>query len=129
MARNKVIDIAQLVDNQPLRLFHIKLVVLAFVVMISDGFDLQAIGYAAPGLVQQWHIDRATLGPIFTASLVGMLIGAPLFGSVGDRFGRRFAILTGVFIYGVFTVASATAETQTQLLALRFLTGIGLGGV
>jgi MFS transporter, AAHS family, 4-hydroxybenzoate transporter len=58
-----------------------------------------------------------------------MLIGAPLFGSIGDRFGRRFAILTGVFIYGVFSLASAASETQMQLLALRFLTGLGLGGV
>jgi AAHS family 4-hydroxybenzoate transporter-like MFS transporter len=69
------------------------------------------------------------LGPIFTASLIGMLIGAPLFGWVGDRYGRRFAILTGVFIYGGFTLASAGAETQPELLMLRFFTGLGLGGV
>jgi AAHS family 4-hydroxybenzoate transporter-like MFS transporter len=126
---NKMVDVGRLVDEQPIRAFHIKLVILLFFVLISDGFDLQAIGYAAPGLVKLWHIDRSALGPVFTASLVGMLFGAPLFGWVGDRYGRRFAILFGVFIYGIFALASAASQTQPELLALRFLTGVGLGGV
>jgi AAHS family 4-hydroxybenzoate transporter-like MFS transporter len=58
-----------------------------------------------------------------------MLIGAPLFGWVGDRYGRRSALLAGVFIYGVVTLATAASQTQTQLLVLRFITGLGLGGV
>jgi MFS transporter, AAHS family, 4-hydroxybenzoate transporter len=129
MGADRVVDVGRLVDEQPLRAFHIKLVVLLFCVLISDGFDLQSIGYAAPGLVKLWQIDRSALGPVFTASLVGMLIGAPLFGWAGDRYGRRFAILAGVFIYGTVTLAAAASQTQTQLLALRFITGLGLGGV
>src|ERR1700722_9045552 len=129
MGATRTVDVGRLVDEQPIRAFHVKLVILLFCVLISDGFDLQAIGYAAPGLVKLWHIDRSALGPVFTASLGVLLFGAPLFGWVGDRYGRRFAILAGVFIYGVFTLASAASETQTQLLALRFITGLGLGGV
>ena len=129
MATDRQVDVGRLVDEQPVRTFHIKLILLLFCVLISDGFDLQAIGFTAPGLVKLWHIDRSALGPIFTASLVGMLIGAPLFGWVGDRYGRRFAILSGVFIYGIFTLVSAASETQSQLLVLRFITGLGLGGV
>ena len=52
MAAPKVVDVGRLVDEQPIRAFHIKLVLLLFCVLISDGFDLQAIGYAAPGLVK-----------------------------------------------------------------------------
>jgi AAHS family 4-hydroxybenzoate transporter-like MFS transporter len=129
MAANRIVDVGRLVDAQPVRAFHVKLIILLFLVLISDGFDLQSIGYAAPGLVKQWHIDRAALGPVFSASLVGMLFGAPLFGWVGDRYGRRFALLTGVLIYGVVTLAAAASQTQTQLLVLRFITGLGLGGV
>jgi AAHS family 4-hydroxybenzoate transporter-like MFS transporter len=129
MGAGKIVDVGRLVDEQPIRAFHVTLVILLFFVLISDGFDLQAIGFAAPGLVKLWHIDRSALGPVFTASLFGMLIGAPLFGWVGDRYGRRFAILSGVLIYGVFTLAAALSETQSQLLALRFVTGLGLGGV
>ncbi|HTH97237.1 MAG TPA: MFS transporter [Stellaceae bacterium] len=129
MAKSTIVDINELVDRQPIHAFHIKIVALLFAVMISDGFDLQAIGYAAPGLVKQWHMSREALGPVFSASLVGMLIGAPLFGWAGDRYGRRVALLSGVFIYGGFTLASAFAQNEPQLLALRFVTGLGLGGV
>ena len=129
MAANGIVDVGRLVDAQPVRAFHVKLIILLFCVLISDGFDLQAIGYAAPGLVKLWHIDRAALGPVFSASLVGMLIGAPLFGWLGDRYGRRNALLAGVLIYGVVTLASAASQTLTQLLVLRFITGLGLGGV
>jgi len=129
VAAAKVIDVDALIDRQPLRSFHIKIVIVLFLVMVSDGYDLQSIGFAAPGIVRMLQIDRTMLGPVLSASLVGMLIGAPLFGWVGDRFGRRVAILSGVLIYGVVTLVSAAANSLPELLVLRFLTGVGLGGV
>lgn len=129
MAEHRIIEIGEFIDRQPLRPFHIKLVVVLFLVMLSDGYDLQSIGFAAPGIVKTLQVDRTMLGPVFSASLVGMLFGAPLFGWLGDRFGRRVAILSGVLIYGTVTLVAATANSLTELLVLRFLTGIGLGGV
>jgi AAHS family 4-hydroxybenzoate transporter-like MFS transporter len=76
---NKVIDIGQLIDNQPIRPFHIKIVFIVFLVMLSDGYDLQSIGFAAPGIVKTLNMDRTMMGPVLSASLVGMLFGAPLF--------------------------------------------------
>jgi MFS transporter, AAHS family, 4-hydroxybenzoate transporter len=129
MTGSKVINVADLIDNQPIRPFHIKLVVLIFLAMISDGYDLQAIGFAAPGIVKMLHINRAMIGPVLSASLVGILFGAPLFGWVGDRFGRRAAIIGGVFIFGIISLATAAAQTEPQFFVLRFLTGVGLSGV
>ena len=123
------VDVARLIDEQPIGRFHVGLIVLCFLVMMSDGYDLQVIGYAAPGFVKMWHIDRSTLGPVFSASLVGMLFGAPLLGWLGDRYGRRRAIIGGSFLFGVFTLASVGASTQPELMVLRFLTGLGLGGL
>src|ERR1700757_5309874 len=120
-----VIDIERFIDAQPIRAFHIKMIVIVFIAMLSDGYDLQAIGFAAPGIVRMLHIDRSLLGPVLSASLVGMLFGAPLFGWVGGRFGRRFAILCGVFIYGMASLATSAAQNQPELLVLRFLTGLG----
>jgi len=129
MSDSKIVDVSQLIDDQPIRAFHIKLVMLVFLIMVSDGYDLQAIGFAAPGIVKLLHIDRSMLGPVFSASLVGMLFGAPLFGWIGDRFGRRPAILCGIGIFGVVSLLTAAAQNRPELLVLRFLTGIGLGGV
>jgi AAHS family 4-hydroxybenzoate transporter-like MFS transporter len=129
MSDSNVIDVSKLIDDQPIRPFHVKLVILLFLFMIADGYDLQGIGFAAPGIVKMLHIDRSALGPVFSASLVGMLFGAPLFGWIGDRFGRRPALLWGAAIFGVVSLLTAFAQDLPQLLVLRFVCGIGLGGV
>jgi len=129
MSEPKTIDIAQLIDDQPIRKFHIVLVALLFCLMLADGYDLQAIGFAAPGIVKSLGLERSALGPVFSASLVGMLFGAPFFGWVGDRFGRRPALFFGLALVGVVSLFTAEAQNLTQLLVLRFLIGIGLGGV
>jgi AAHS family 4-hydroxybenzoate transporter-like MFS transporter len=126
---DKTINIASLIDDQPVRPFHVQLVVLIFLVMISDGYDQMSIGFAAPGIAHTLHIDRSSLGAVLSASLAGMLVGAPLLGWVGDRFGRRSAILSGVFIFGIMSFVSAAAQTFVELLVLRFVTGLGLSGV
>jgi MFS family permease len=59
--------------------------------MMADGFDLLNASIAGPALIKEWGISRAALGPVFSASLVGFFVGAPFFGYLGDRFGRRLA--------------------------------------
>jgi AAHS family 4-hydroxybenzoate transporter-like MFS transporter len=129
MSEIKTVDISKLIDDQPIRPFHIILVALLFCLMLADGYDLQAIGFAAPGIVKSLGLERSALGPVFSASLVGMLFGAPLFGWIGDRFGRRPALFFGLALVGVVSLFTAGAQNLTQLLVLRFLIGIGLGGV
>jgi AAHS family 4-hydroxybenzoate transporter-like MFS transporter len=102
---------------------------LLFLALLADGFDLQAMAFAAPGLVREWGTSRAALAPALSAGLVGVLIGAPLFGLLGDRIGRKRTIVLGSVVYGLFCLATAAAGSIEQLIVLRFLTGIGLGGV
>jgi AAHS family 4-hydroxybenzoate transporter-like MFS transporter len=86
--------------------------------------------YAAPELLKQWAItDRSALGPVFSASLVGILVGSPLFGFVGDRYGRKPASIGSLVVPGGFTLAAAWARSLDQMLILRALAGVGLGGV
>lgn len=129
MARAGVIDVGRLVDEQKLSLANAKLLLLSLLAVITDGYDLQAAAYVAPELVRGWHVQRAALGPMFSAGLVGLLFGAPLFGALGDRFGRKKALVAGCFVYGLFSLAAAAAQSVDQLMALRFLTGLGLGGL
>lgn len=128
MARQNI-NVASLIDEQPLRAFHIGLVVLVFLIMISDGYDQMVVGFAAAGMVRDLHFARSVLGPIFSASLIGMLVGGPLFGWVGDRYGRRVTIVSGVMVYGIVSLAMGIAHNEWEIFALRFLTGLGLGGV
>ena len=125
----ETINITRLVDEQRINLFGLGIILISFLVMFSDGYALAAAAYAAPSIVRQWHLNRAVMGPVFSASLLGMLFGAPILGNLGDRFGRKGAILLGCLLYGVSSLAIVESHTLHQLIALRFLSGIGLGGL
>ena len=97
--------------------------------LISEGYDLQAANFAAPAIVHALGITKAQVGPLLSASLLGVLFGAALIGPWGDRWGKKRLIIAGCIAYGVLSLAAAWATTLPQLIVLRFLIGLGLGGV
>ncbi|WP_415769996.1 MFS transporter [Pseudomonas sp. LB3P38] len=121
--------LADIINDNPLSRLQIRVPLLCFLVVLLDGFDTAAIGYIAPELIQNWQIDRAQLAPAFGAGLVGMLIGSFCFGPLADKYGRKTVLLICVLIFALGTLASALSPSIAVLAGLRFLTGIGLGGV
>ena len=128
MTTNKTLDISQLIDNQKVGRFAVLLILSTWVIMLTDGYELGALAFAAPALVKAWHVERAALGPIFGASVFGIMVGSFLFGYIGDRLGRKRAIMIGVLWYGALTLVTIWATQLDQLLLLRFAAGIGVGG-
>ncbi|EPL09810.1 MFS transporter [Pseudomonas sp. CF161] len=122
-------NLTELIDQSPLSRLQIRVLVLCFLVVLLDGFDTAAIGYIAPELLQSWHIERAQLAPVFGAGLFGMLLGSFCFGPLADRHGRKSVLLVCVLIFALGTLASALSPSVEVLAVLRFITGIGLGGV
>ncbi len=90
---------------------------------------MNVISYAAPYLATAYRLDRVMVGNIFSIGLVGTMIGGFLFGYLGDRFGRRPAIILATASFGVLTLGFALAESYGALLALRLITGIAIGGM
>jgi AAHS family 4-hydroxybenzoate transporter-like MFS transporter len=130
MLEQQMVDVSRLIDERRINAFNIKLVLFSFLLVLLDGYDITAAAFAAPFLVKEWGItNMAALGPVFSASLLGVLFGSPLFGYVGDRFGRKVAIVGSCLTFGVFTLACIKAGALTDLLYLRFLAGIGIGGL
>ncbi|HTV37472.1 MAG TPA: MFS transporter [Xanthobacteraceae bacterium] len=123
------LNVSRLVDAARLRPFHFWLTFWCLLAMMADGFDLLNASIAGPALIKEWGISRAALGPVFSASLAGFFVGAPFFGYLGDRFGRRLAIISALIFIGITTFACAFATDLHELLWLRFLSGLGLGGV
>ncbi len=129
MAYAQTVDVTQLVNRQKIGRFNISLLAWSFVAVFVDGYDLGALGFAAPEMVRQWHIGRGALGPAFGAGTLGSILGALAFGVLGDLIGRKKTSIAAVLICGIFTLMTVWASGLEQLMWLRFLAGIGFGGI
>jgi AAHS family 4-hydroxybenzoate transporter-like MFS transporter len=129
MAEQAVVQVSRLLDERGLGSFQIKLLIWSLFVVLIDGYDIGAIAFAAPHLVKAWGIQPHALGPVFSSSLVGILVGSAVFGWIGDRYGRKAALIWANLLFGVFTFAASYATNLDQMFWLRLLAGIGIGGV
>src|SRR5256885_3925483 len=107
MANQPEVQVSRLLDERGLSSFQIKLLIWSFFIVLIDGYDIAAIAFAAPHLVRAWGVAPGSLGPVFSASLVGILFGSAIFGWVGDRYGRKAALIGSNLWFGAFTLAAA----------------------
>lgn len=103
-------------------------VALCFAVMVVEGFDIQAMGVAAPSLGPELKLSREVLGQALSASNIGLVIGAIAGGWLADVFGRKPVLIAAVATFGVFTLMTMQASSFEMLFAARLLTGLGFGG-
>src|SRR5215471_3242428 len=125
----EVVQVSRLLDQRGLSSFHYNLIFWCVLLSLIDGYDIAAIAFAAPHLVREWALKPGALGPVFSASLIGILFGSALFGWIGDRYGRKIALIASNLLFGVFTLIAAWSTNLDQLFWLRLLAGLGIGGV
>src|SRR3954454_5881169 len=106
-SRSGLIDVADVIDRQPIGPFQIRLLLTCATVLAVDGFDTQAIGYVAPDLARDWKLTHAALGPVFSAGLLGLMIGALIFGPLADRIGRKRIMVLSTAAFGICTLLTA----------------------
>lgn len=126
---NHPLDICAVVERSRLGTFQLCVLIQCFLCMVVDGFDIQAMAYAAPALIADWGIPKPSLGPVFSISMLGMLIGSLALGSVADKVGRRPVLVIAAFTMAALMFLTARAASVEQLLALRFITGVAMGAI
>jgi AAHS family 4-hydroxybenzoate transporter-like MFS transporter len=125
----KTVDISEIIDNSKLGAFQIGIFVLCGLCLIIDGFDVQAMGFVAPALINDWHVAAPALGPVFSAALFGVLVGSLLFSMLADKIGRRPVLIMATLFFGLMTFWAGRANSLNELLTARFIAGMGLGGI
>ncbi len=120
--------VSETIDRRPLSRFQIVTMILCGTVIVLDGFDTQTIGFLAPSMADTLHIPVKTFGPVFGAALFGLMISSMAAGPIADRWGRKWPIVFCTLTFGTFAILTGRATTFRELIAFRFLTGLGLGG-
>jgi MFS transporter, AAHS family, 4-hydroxybenzoate transporter len=120
--------VSDLIDGRPFSKFQIGIVVQCGALILLEGFAAQCIGFLAPGIARDLSIPLKSFGPIFSAALAGLTIGALSCGPIADRYGRKIVIVLSTLMFALFTALTAGAHSIQGLLLMRFLTGVGLGG-
>jgi AAHS family 4-hydroxybenzoate transporter-like MFS transporter len=125
----QTIDISEVIDKSKVGAFQVGVFILCGLCLIMDGFDVQAMGYVAPALIRDWKITSAALTPAFTAALTGILVGSLLCSMIADKLGRRPVLVFITLAFSLLTLLTGQANSIVQLVTLRFLAGVALGGI
>lgn len=123
------IDINRHIDEARFGNLHLKIIIACAILLIVDGYDVFIYGVVLPQLMDQWGLSAPQAGSLASWALFGMMSGALFFGPLGDRIGRKTCITICFALFSAATFINGFATTPTMFGALRFLAGLGCGGL
>lgn len=123
-----MISITSRIDRLPTTPMLKKILFWTGIGWMFDAMDQGMVAGVMAAIGKDWELTTGQLGLLGSSGMLGMALGAALSGMAADRWGRRKVIMWTLIIYGVASGLSGFATSYPMLLALRFLTGFGLGG-
>ncbi len=122
-------DVHKIADEAKFNGFHGKVLAWCLLIIIIDGYDIAVAGTALPSIMKEMGVSAATAGFMASSALFGMMFGAIVFGTMSDRIGRKLTIAICVFLFSVFTAAAGFTNDPISFSVMRFIAGLGIGGV
>ncbi|WP_316149781.1 MFS transporter [Cupriavidus sp. BIC8F] len=123
------IDVHKLADEARFNRFHARVLAWCLLVIIIDGYDIAVAGAALPSIMKEMGVTASTAGFMASSALFGMMFGAIFLGALSDKIGRRWTISLCVFLFSVFTAAAGLTSDPVTFSVMRFIAGLGIGGV
>jgi MFS transporter, AAHS family, 4-hydroxybenzoate transporter len=128
-ASANVLEIKTAIDGQKFNGFAFRIALLSFIILILDGYDMLSISFVIPALAKEWNINPGKFGPVMALGNLGLMIGAAIFGYIGDKYGRKTSVIISTLVFSVFSFACALSTNFSSLLVFRVLAAIGIGGL
>ncbi|CAN7408404.1 MFS transporter [Pseudoduganella sp. LjRoot289] len=123
------INIQKLIDESRFNGFHALILFWCFLILVLDGYDLAVVGAALPMIMKEMGVDAATAGFMASSALFGMMMGAMFFGTLADKVGRPKMLVICIAVFSVFTAAAGLTHDPASFSVMRFIAGLGIGGV
>lgn len=127
MATSAGVAIETILDRSPWTTWQKLAALMAACAIMLDGLDIQILSFAVPSIATEWHLAKSSFALIFATSLLAVAAGTLIGGFIGDRIGRRWAIILAVLWFGLATLLLATSPSLALLFVYRLISGLGIG--
>jgi AAHS family 4-hydroxybenzoate transporter-like MFS transporter len=118
-----------LIGETPMTAFQVLVVIMCFILNMNDGIDVLVVSYTGSEIMSEWGLSKALQGYIFSSGLAGMTLGCLFVAPIADRIGRRRLFIIAIALESLAMILSSMVTAYNQLLLLRFLAGLGIGGL
>ncbi|WP_180954952.1 MFS transporter [Bacillus sp. V3-13] len=125
----RTINPSEVVAASKFNRFHLLVYLWCFYAIMFDGFDIAMYGVSLPWLMEEWSLTPVQAGAVGSYSLVGMMIGAFVFGPLADKVGKKRVLAICMVLFSVFTLGSGLAPNPTFFTVMRFIAALGMGGL
>jgi len=123
------INVSTKIDQSKFNKFHGLVLFWCAFIIIFDGYDLVIYGSILPSLMEEWSLTPNQAGTLGSIALIGMMLGALIFGPLADRMGRKNVIIFCIALFSLFTGLIGISSSPVEFGIYRFIAGLGLGGV
>ena len=122
-------NLTTIFDNNKISTIQLTTILICFLMNMLDGMDVMVISYASPAIGKEWSISPQALGIVLSAGLLGMTIGTLFLAPRADIVGRRTIILLCALLMGTTVFSTCLVQSVNQLVFVRFISGLGIGGM
>ncbi|MFT8321532.1 MAG: aromatic acid/H+ symport family MFS transporter [Bacillus sp. (in: firmicutes)] len=125
----RVVQTSQVIAESKFNKFHLLVFIWCFFAIAFDGFDIALYGIGLPLMMKDYHLTVVEAGAIGSYSIIGMMIGSFVLGSLSDIIGRKKILAICMLLFSVFSLCAGLAPNSLTFTIMRFIAALGMGGL